>query len=76
VAKGIAQKLERPVNIVVDPERLRPEKSEVFRLISDNKQAREVLGWAPQVSLEEGLTLTIDWIREHLERYQPGKYEL
>lgn len=75
VANRIARKVDRPVKIVVDPDRLRPERSEVLRLISDNQQAREVLGWSPQVSLDKGLDLTIEWIRENLERYKPGKYE-
>lgn len=55
--------------------RLRPRKSEVMRLVSDNTRAREVLGWAPRVSLEDGLQLTIDWIRENLDRYRVGQYE-
>lgn len=55
--------------------RLRPRKSEVMRLVSDNTRAREVLGWTPRVSLEDGLQLTIDWIRENLDRYQVGQYE-
>jgi dTDP-glucose 4,6-dehydratase len=63
------------VEIVVDAERLRPEKSEVFRLISDNRLAREKLGWSPQVNLDDGLKITIDWIRAHLDLYQPGRYE-
>ena len=47
----------------------------MLRLISDNRQAGAVLGWSPQVCLDEGLDLTIDWIRANLDRYQPGKYE-
>ncbi|HQK43224.1 MAG TPA: GDP-mannose 4,6-dehydratase, partial [Anaerolineaceae bacterium] len=49
--------------VVVDEERLRPEKSEVVRLLADNSKARRVLGWAPQVELREGLTRTIAWVR-------------
>jgi dTDP-glucose 4,6-dehydratase len=75
IAERIIRKVGRPVEIAVDPERLRPEKSEVLRLISDHQRAREMLGWVPQVSLDEGLERTIDWVREHLGRYQPGKYE-
>jgi dTDP-glucose 4,6-dehydratase len=75
VASRILGKLDRPVEIVIDPIRLRPEKSEVLHLISDNRRAREVIGWTPQVSLDEGLDLTIDWIRHNLERYQVGRYE-
>ena len=63
------------VRVVVDEERLRPEKSEVMRLVSDNRKARQVLGWVPQVGLREGLGFTIDWIREHLDLFRVGRYE-
>lgn len=75
VAERIAQKMGRQVEIVIDSHRLRPEKSEVLHLISDNRRARDLIGWVPQVSLDAGLDLTIDWIRQNLDRYQPGRYE-
>jgi dTDP-glucose 4,6-dehydratase len=65
----------RDVKIVVDEERLRPEKSEVMRLQSDNRKACELLGWAPQVGFREGLAHTIDWIRGHMDMYRIGFYE-
>jgi len=58
-----------------DPERMRPAKSEVMRLLSDNSKAREQLGWRPTVSLEEGLERTIAWISDHLDHYRIGTYE-
>jgi dTDP-glucose 4,6-dehydratase len=58
-----------------EAQRLRPEKSEVLRLISDNSLARASLGWSPRFSLEEGLVRTIEWIRSHLDMYKVGKYE-
>ncbi|MBV6395821.1 MAG: GDP-6-deoxy-D-mannose reductase [Anaerolineales bacterium] len=61
--------------VQVDALRLRPEKSEVFRLISDNSLAKESIGWTPRFSLDEGLGRTIAWIRDHLDLYQVGKYE-
>ena len=66
----------RPVRIEVDAERLRPDKSEVMRLLSDNSKARKLLGWQPHVDIREGLSLTIDWIRQHLDLYRIGKYEV
>jgi nucleoside-diphosphate-sugar epimerase len=46
----------------IDEARLRPEKSEVQRLISDNRKARQLLGWQPAVDLTEGLRQTAAWI--------------
>jgi nucleoside-diphosphate-sugar epimerase len=62
--------------IEIDPERLRPVRSEVGRLLSDNRLALENLGWKPMVDLEEGLQLTIDWIAANLKRYRPGTYQI
>jgi len=75
LANLIIELVGRPVKIVVDQERLRPEKSEVTRLLSDNSKAREILGWEPQVGFREGLSRTIDWIREHMDWYRVGEYE-
>ena len=64
----------RDTEIVCDTQRLRPEKSEVDRLLADNTLARTILAWEPRVGLEEGLQRTIDWIATHLERYRPDVY--
>lgn len=76
IAERIALKVGHQVEIVVEPQRLRPEKSEVLRLISDNRLARDKLGWEPLVSLDEGLDKTIAWMRLHMDLYRPGQYEL
>jgi NAD dependent epimerase/dehydratase len=75
IAERIALKVGHKVEIMVESQRLRPEKSEVLRLISDNRLARIKLGWGPQVSLDEGLDKTIAWMRLHMDLYRPGKYE-
>ena len=62
--------------ILVDAKRLRPEKSEVMRLISDNQKAKKAFRWQPRVGMEEGLRRTIDWISAHLDLYKPGEYGL
>ena len=62
--------------IQVEQSRLRPEKSEVLRLISDNQKAKTVLGWQPNVGMEEGLRRTIEWISAHLDLYNPEEYGL
>ncbi len=65
----------RKAAIETKTQRLRPRKSEVMRLISDNTRAREVLGWIPHITLEDGLARTIDWISGHLDHYRIGHYE-
>lgn len=56
--------------------RVRPESSEVMTLLCDNAKAWELLGWRPQVSLEEGLQRTIAYIKDHLDRYKAGIYNV
>jgi NAD dependent epimerase/dehydratase len=68
--------LNKPLPIQTDDNRLRPEKSEVQRLISDNQLARSILGWQPQVNLDDGLLKTIQWIGNHIDHYQPQKYQI
>lgn len=75
LAELVIALVSRPVRIEVDHERLRPDKSEVMRLLSDNSKAKDLLGWSPQVDIRQGLALTIDWIQEHLDLYRIGKYE-
>lgn len=66
----------RTVPVEMEPVRLRPEKSEVARLLSNNRLARERLGWTPRVELRSGLSQTIDWIKQHLTYYQIGEYQV
>jgi NAD dependent epimerase/dehydratase len=74
LAEKIASIAGRRVRIESDPARIRPNQSEVERLLADASLAEELLGWRPAVSLEEGLQATIDWVREHLAAYRPGVY--
>lgn len=76
LAQEIIQILDKDIEIIVDPARLRPEKSEVQRLLSDNRLAQTRIGWTPQVSLREGLTRTVNWVAQHLDLYRPENYQL
>ncbi len=76
LAARILQLTGSSARIEPDPARLRPEASEVRRLVSDNARARSTLGWAPQTNLDEGLRVTIEWFRENLHLYRVGAYEL
>lgn len=64
--------VEKPIE--TDRDRIRPQASEVMRLISDNSKARERLGWSPRVSLREGLGRAIEFVRGRLGFYKSGRY--
>ncbi len=62
--------------VMSDESRLRPQASEVERLLADAAKAKRLLGWEPRVSLEQGLEHTIEWISEHLDQYRVGEYSV
>lgn len=64
----------RTPQVIVDAQRVRPDKSEVMKLWASNKKAKELIGWEPRVSLDEGLRRTVEWISAHLDLYQPDQY--
>jgi NAD dependent epimerase/dehydratase len=76
LAEEIFTLMGKSPKLEVEPARLRPEKSEVQRLLSDNRRARQRLGWLPQVGLRDGLLKTIDWISDNLSLYQTGIYQI
>jgi dTDP-glucose 4,6-dehydratase len=76
LAQQIIELIGKPVQIEVDPQRLRPAKSEVACLLADNRLARQRLGWRPEVDLRQGLLWTIEWMRANLHLYHPERYEV
>lgn len=64
--------------VVIDDKRLRPDASEVFRLIGDNRKITSLTGWCAGHDLECGLRKTIDWFREpdNFSRYKAWLYNL
>lgn len=66
----------KQAKVVTDPARVRPGGSEVERLLCDSTRAREWAGWEPQVSLEEGLRRTSDWVAANLERLTAAGYHV
>lgn len=78
VARELVSQINPRARIITEPSRLRPEKSEVERLLGCNKKIRELTGWAPRVSLRQGLEETVAWFRvpENLARYKAGIYNL
>lgn len=75
LAHLIAEIAGRPqIDIVEDPQRMRPANSEVFELVADASKAHERCGWRPQISLSEGLARVIEYVRANLERYDIDWY--
>lgn len=76
----LAAELIRQINpaarVVCEEQRLRPEKSEVNRLLGDSTRLRRLTGWAPAYTFEQGLAETIAWIRTHMEAFRVGVYSL
>ena len=70
----IAKMTGKRIKIESEDKRLRPQGSEVERLLADSTLAREVLGWQPKVGLEEGLDRTIAWIRDNIDLYSGNVY--
>lgn len=66
--------IEPEATIITDDQRLRPGKSEVERLLCDNALIRSLTGWAPAVTLEEGLARTVDWFRDPANRASYKSY--
>lgn len=76
----LAEELIRQINsnarIVCDEERLRPEKSEVNRLLGCNEKILRLTDWKPRYSLEEGLKNTIDFLKGNLGKYKTDIYNI
>lgn len=76
----LAEELIRQINpqakIVCDEERLRPEKSEVNRLLGSNEKIKALTDWEPHFTFEEGLAQTIDFFRDNLEKYKVDIYNI
>ena len=62
--------------VVREKTRLRPARSEVFKLICDNRKAKRLTGWRPSRKLEDGLAATAAYVRERLADYKTGAYNL
>jgi NAD dependent epimerase/dehydratase len=70
----VGEVLGRELTVETDPRRVRPEASEVVRLISGPFLAEEVLGWRAEVPLHDGLAQTIAWMERNAERYRASDY--
>lgn len=76
----LAEELIRQINpdakIICDEQRLRPEKSEVERLLGSNEKIKRLTDWEPQYTFEKGLAETIEWLKGNLDKYKIDIYNV
>lgn len=76
----LANELIRQINpnahIICDEQRLRPEKSEVNRLLGCNKKIMQLTDWKPKYTFEHGLRETIDFLKNNINRYNAKEYNI
>lgn len=76
LAKEIISQINPKAQIICDEQRLRPEKSEVNRLLGANEKIKTLTKWEQKYTFAEGITETIDWFRRHMEMYKPDLYNV
>ncbi len=72
----IADLMEAKVNFLSDELRVRPEKSEVERLVCDNTKLSSINNWKPEYDLKKGLLETIEWLKQNLKYYKSELYNV
>jgi len=76
----LAEELIRQINpnakIICDEQRLRPEKSEVNRLLGSNQKIMELTNWKPNYTFEKGLSETIAFFKQNLNKYKTDIYNI
>jgi nucleoside-diphosphate-sugar epimerase len=78
LAEEILQQINPKAKIITDHERIRPEKSEVFRLFGDNSKILKYTNWQQNTTLKEGIAKTIEWFSnaDNLKNYKADIYNV
>ena len=76
LANEIIRQINPKAKIVCDEERLRPEKSEVNRLLGSNEKIKKLTSWEQKYTFEQGIAETIEWIRNNLHLYKTDIYNI
>ncbi len=76
LANEIISQINPSARIVCDDERLRPDKSEVNRLLGDNTKIRELTDWQQKYTFSQGISETIDWLKGNLDKYKTDIYNV
>ena len=76
LAEEIINQINPNARILCDEQRLRPEKSEVNRLLGSNEKIKDLTGWCPKYTFSEGIKETIDWLRINISKYKSDIYNI
>lgn len=76
LAAELIRQINPQASIICEQERMRPQKSEVNRLLGSNKKLKELTDWNQEYSLSFGLKKTIDWMEKNQDKYKTGIYNL
>lgn len=76
LAEELINQINPKAEIVCDEQRLRPEKSEVNRLLGCNEKILRLTDWKPRYTFRQGLAETIEFLRNNLDRYKTDIYNL
>jgi len=78
LAQFLINQINPRAKVVSDSVRVRPEKSEVFRLFGSNEKLKSFTDWKQHYSLEEGLSETVEWFskKENLQQYKSDIYNV
>lgn len=76
LANTLIKLINPKAKVVQENQRLRPDKSEVSRLLGSNEKIKQLTDWTPQYSLEEGLSETINWLKDNLDKYKTEIYNV
>jgi len=76
LAQEIIDQINPKATIVTDQVRLRPDNSEVERLLGSNQKIKRLTNWQPQYDLKQGLAETIAWFKKNAHGYKSGIYNL
>lgn len=76
LATEIINQINPGARIICDEQRLRPEKSEVNRLLGSNEKIKKLTNWRPQYTFEQGIEETISWLEKNLEIYKTDLYNI
>ena len=76
LAEEIISQINPEAKIICDRQRIRPQNSEVNRLLGSNEKIKKLTDWKPEYTFEQGISATIEWISNHMDRYKVDIYNI